>query len=366
MKVADRNSGIELLKVLAIYLIIISHVTTTLNGIINIDIASADIQYNILAIFRHFGPLGNAVFWISSCWFLIKSSSFSKKKCVSLVVQIWLVSVIILTISCIIISGRIELDDIISSLFPTIFATNWYMTCYLLLYMLHPALNSLIACLNKKGLFRISMTMFVLYFGIAFVHREAFFISSVILWITIYFMIAYIQTYLQESSRHIGYNVFLLFLGCMGMIGIPALLNFLGLRFAFISSKVLFGASETNPFLLIVAISLFNLARNAHFSSAVVNYISKHSMLIYIIHENIILRKYFRPDIVRSVYERYGDSCVVLQVLAQAAIILVFSLICAIVFDKTAKKLADKISREVYLVLKKYYLMLERYFLMLK
>lgn len=71
-----RNSGIELLKLFAIFLIVISHVTQTLTSentyisynayVLNIVHATTNIQYLILVFFRHFGALGNSIFFGSS------------------------------------------------------------------------------------------------------------------------------------------------------------------------------------------------------------------------------------------------------------------------------------------------------------
>lgn len=84
----ERNSGIELLKIIAIVLIVISHVVYTLktvnpyisyNGyVVDLSIATADIWKFILAIFSYFGALGNSIFFICSAWFLLRSSKYNK------------------------------------------------------------------------------------------------------------------------------------------------------------------------------------------------------------------------------------------------------------------------------------------------
>lgn len=78
-----RDSGIELLKIFAIFVIVINHTVQSLtneaynipnNGfVIDISRATTNIQCILLQIFRHFGVLGNSVFFICSAWFLLKS-----------------------------------------------------------------------------------------------------------------------------------------------------------------------------------------------------------------------------------------------------------------------------------------------------
>ena len=80
----ERESGIELYKVIAIFLIVLSHVIQTLTepnyvlGIgegtfINIATATTDLDVLLLALFRICGALGNNMFFICSAWFLVNS-----------------------------------------------------------------------------------------------------------------------------------------------------------------------------------------------------------------------------------------------------------------------------------------------------
>ena len=85
-----RDSGIELLKVIAILLIVISHVVQTLSSenpligysdyILDLSCATKEMQLVILMIMRHFGALGNSIFFICSTWFLLDSKIVSVKK----------------------------------------------------------------------------------------------------------------------------------------------------------------------------------------------------------------------------------------------------------------------------------------------
>ena len=79
MSIKKRNSSIELLKVFAIIIIIISHSVpygasySNYDGFIDINVASSNINVVLLAIIRYFGQIGNAIFIICSSWFLVDS-----------------------------------------------------------------------------------------------------------------------------------------------------------------------------------------------------------------------------------------------------------------------------------------------------
>lgn len=225
-----RDSGIELLKIFAIFVIVINHTVQSLtneaynipnNGfVIDISRATTNIQCILLQIFRHFGVLGNSVFFICSAWFLLKSKNWNKKKWLFMVIEIWVVSIVIFIITYIILHGNISIGIIISSLFPTTFGNNWYMTCYLLFYPIHPILNSIVNMMNQRQLFRSTLVMVFLYVFMNFINCSWFFSSAIILWITIYFAIAYMQKYLMSFVDNIRENIILFIIGVIGFIGI--------------------------------------------------------------------------------------------------------------------------------------------------
>lgn len=179
-----RESGIELLKILAIFIIVISHVVKTLtvkypevpnyDYMIDVSRATNDIRNIICLIFRYFGVWGNSIFFICSSWFLLKSKGFKKRKWLFMLAEIWVISVIILIITYLILNGGISNKIILKSFFPTLFMNNWYMTCYLLFYPIHPILNKVIYSMNKVQLFRSSMGLAIVYIILNFIDGEWF------------------------------------------------------------------------------------------------------------------------------------------------------------------------------------------------
>lgn len=370
-----RDSGIELLKIFAIFVIVINHTVQSLtneaynipnNGfVIDISRATTNIQCILLQIFRHFGVLGNSVFFICSAWFLLKSKNWNKKKWLFMVIEIWVVSIVIFIITYIILHGNISIGIIISSLFPTTFGNNWYMTCYLLFYPIHPILNSIVNMMNQRQLFRSTLVMVFLYVFMNFINCSWFFSSAIILWITIYFAIAYIQKYLMSFVDNIRENIILFIIGVIGFIGIILITDICGLYSQVLSDKVMRWVNNCNPFLLAMSIAMFNIARNIHFKNRFINYISKLSLLIYIIHENIILRTYFRPAMWNYVYKRFGYSDVIQWVFIISFIIFIFGILCSILYVLTLQRFVNKVSGKLYEVVRIKYLLFEKFCLMI-
>ena len=368
-QVGRRDSGIELLKIFAIFFIVISHVVQTLTSenrnlpyssyIIDISRATTDIQNIILLFFRYFGIWGNSLFFICSTWFLLKSRVYKKKKWFFMFIEIWVVSIVILMITYILLHGNISKNILIKSIFPTLFGNNWYLTCYLLFYPIHPFLNRVIKQMNKTELFRVASCLSVLYIFLDFIKADWFFPSILILWLTIYFIMSYMQKYLMKYADNLKWNILLLVLNFACFVSIVLLTEVGGLHFSFLSGKMMHWINNCNPFLIFMSIAMFNIARNIHFKNRFINYISGLSLLIYIIHENLILRTYYRPAIWNYVYNNYGYDYVVGWVFILTIIIFFFGVFVAAIYAETIQKIMVIISDRIYSILKKNYLRIE-------
>lgn len=154
-----RDSGVELLKIITVILIVISHVVLTLtteneyipynNYLLDCTHATTSGTILLLAGMRHFGALGNWIFFVASAWFLLDSTKASGKKMMGMLLDIWVISVLFLGIT-LLIRGEVGGKLFLFSLFPTTFENNWYLTCYLLFYPIHPYLNRLISAMTAK------------------------------------------------------------------------------------------------------------------------------------------------------------------------------------------------------------------------
>lgn len=348
-----RNSGVEILKIIAIFLIVISHVTQTLytinpafpsDYVLEVKYASKNIQHLILTWFSTFGSQGNLIFLVSSAWFLLDSKKNNSKKITYILFDVWIISVFFLIVFKILNIYPIGLKEIIKSIFPTIFALNWYITCYLLLYLIYPYLNEIIYKRTKAELLTCVFIMFVLYQGINYIHYGHFFPSSLIEFIVVYFEIAYIKLYLKKYSQNIKINVIILLLS---IIAIPILIiftNFLGMNITFFQDKLQHWGGNHCPFILINSICLFNIFNNIKFHSKIINFISSLSLLIYIFHENYFVREYLRPNIWIYIYKNYGYNNVVLINLLISIFIFVISIFVSILYKVLLQPKLYKIS----------------------
>lgn len=349
----ERKSGIELLKIISILLIVISHVSQTVGsgspalGGLDSNIATTNPQYIILMLFRHFGALGNITFFICSAWFLCEGDKKRNgEKILRIVLDVWIISIVYLLVF--IIAGEdLSIQDIIKSIFPTIFSNNWYITSYLMLYAIFPYLNWIIRKMSKKELLTVNIVAFLLYYGVGYVYNSAFFASKFILFIVMYFFVAYIKQYMGNIFMNKKWNLCLLFLGIGGYIGIALATNFLGLRISFLSTRVLHWSSMSSPFLLFVGIALFQIFRTKQFVNVGINRVAGLSLFVYLFHENILLRRYFRPRVFYYIYTNFGYQNIVLWVLGFAIILFIVAILISFFYQITVQKWSGRFAKKV-------------------
>lgn len=347
VKKASRNSSIELLKIFAIVIIVLSHVTQDLIGsgqayLISPN-ATADPSALVILLLRSFsGIFGNSIFFICSAWFLLEEDRVSKTKLAKMLSDIWFISVAICLIVLVLRRGRIGGELLIREFFPTLFSNNWYTTCYLLFYLIHGFLNKIIKSLDQSGLLLSASVLAFLYLFCNFIKMEVFYSSDLIIWVAIYFVIAYCKFYLPDALCHTKRNLFLSVGGLAAHALLVAGTNFLGLHIPAFANKPLHWMSNCNPFLLLSAFCLFNLVRQTRLENKAVNYLSKLSLFIYIIHENRLFITYYRPALWPFVYEKFGYDHLFMWVFVLTLGLFLFSAAASILYHHTLEKLAAR------------------------
>ena len=364
----QRNSSIEAFKIFAIVLIVISHVVQTLesngNGFISfsgygisLSEATTDNQQLTVALLRYSGILGNTIFFVCSAWFLLDSTIVRKQKILHMFADMWTVSVVILLIVLALKKGKLNGSLILRSLLPATMENNWYVNCYILFYAIHPMLNRLIHSLSKRTMLRVTLSMITLYLILSFITLltrnimrigSVFFSSKLIVWIVIYFIIAYFKLYANKAAESIPANIVLVTVGFIGFYGLVILTNTIGLKMELFRNILQIWNVAYNPFLIALVICLFLLIRRIRFCSNTVNYISKLSLFIYIIHENILLRTLYRPMLWNYVHENYGYTHILYWAVVIAAMVFVFGFIASVLYKETLHRLVALLCDKSY------------------
>lgn len=355
-----RQSGIELLKIIAMFLIVTSHIVQCIGETqLNINAASSSPSVSLLSVFFHFGVLGNDIFFLCSAWFLLDQNSYSHQKWWFLLVEAWSVSVIFLILTLLLRHGDVAGQVFVKSLFPTTFGNTWYITCYLLFYPLHPILNKIINAMSRKMLFRSVFILTILYVGINSIYRGLLYYSNLLMWIVLYFIMAYLKKYKEHFMNSSTKNLFLFTGSLFGFVICFLLLRFLGFHVSFLQNRMLYWSQINNPFIIAMSLSLLNLARKGVFQNGLINYLSSLSLLVYLAQSNLSVKAYWRPYLVDHVLSRFGTDHIISAVFGMSTLVFVLALAFGFLYNLLIAPAVKKCSSALYHSLRRLYLSLE-------
>lgn len=326
MQAKERNSNIELLRIIMMLLIIahhyIAHGNFQLPSYITINTIFLDCLY-------WGGKTGINIFILITGYYMI-NSSFKISKIVRIWVDLFIYSVTITAIFMIIGKHPISLFNIMKSILPFSFGAHNYISTYLMLYCMIPFLNKAIHSIDKKMLERLMIFMFVILSLIPTV--MSVFIGwvnntySYLFWmIFVYIVGAYIKLYKYK----ININKKIICLNVIVSIGICILLTTLMGQIPAIR-KYYFVENVNLVPIVYAAISIFVFVLNTkNFSNKVINYIASSVLAVYLIHDDILIRNYVWTNIFKG-YKLIQHTIFMVNIIVS----VIFIFVVCIIIDK--------------------------------
>lgn len=351
-----RDSNIELLKVIAIIIIVFAHNAPESNNVFLrgevpflFDTAIATRDWKKLFIIFNFymAQLANCIFYVCSSFFLVDDNNTKIKKILHIWVDVFFFSALYAIIL------KIVYPEIASSVFakqflPISLTSYGFISCYLVLYAIHPLLNKIIYSFSKRTLAGIIIAGVVAYCLVDFViPGDSFFYSGLIGAAIIYCIVAYMKLYLKEYCAKLKLNFLVLLANMVLLIVLILVSDYLGLKINALSHIMKHWRSFRNPLIFLCALSLFNIFRKLKFENKYVNCISSCSLLIYVIHENPLFREYVRTDYFGWVYRTFTYEHLLMWDTVLAVLSFLGSLLIALLYKRTIQPLLYKICDKV-------------------
>ncbi len=289
-----RNSNIELLRIIAMLLIIGGHVVRFgTSSIGNYDITKwyGGTDFAIGNLIYAFCIVAVNVYVLISGYFGIK---FSLHKLIRLECLILFYSFLLLAAGLYL--GWIHLLQIPAYILPTLSSKWWFITTYMVLCLMSPLLNHIVDQTSKKQLKSIVFAGFLLFYVWAtlsytfnFKQLVPSFGGNIINFVVLYFTGRYIRLYYKDNLSSWQYLVYFLLL-TLGMYAIQLCFSHI-LGFAFASFS-----NDDSAFVFASAVCLFLGFKNLSFTVNWVNRLATYALAVYIIHMNNIVM----PFIIRS------------------------------------------------------------------
>lgn len=277
-----RNSNIEILRLLLMVAIMGWHVMLHGMGFSSIDEGSN--QMNIkesleIILTALFAPATYCFMFISGYYGL----KFTLNKLISLEVCLILCSLFTLILSYYLFD-IFSIRNLFYSLIPVSTMKWWFMTCYMLLFLLTPIFNSGIEAINKKS-FSFILLSLIIYHILSFLLFKENSGSNFLGLLTIFLIGRYCNIYKINVKRN---NAMLIFLSCWLL-----LVFLLFLCFFYCKMLVLKLLNYNTPLIMIMSVMAFYFVKNLKpIYSCRINEVLKSTLFIYLISEGLGMHFY--------------------------------------------------------------------------
>lgn len=315
----SRESNFELLRVIAMILILFSHFAG--HGYFQYVSDKLFIPLNniFFAFLLPFGKLGVILFILITGYFLINSNA-KIKSFLNLFFQTLIYSTSILIIF--LLNGvNVSHKDILASIMPVTHSIYWFITAYLILYILIPIINKFLKIVEKKNYETLLLAILTILY--LFIHNN---ISS---FIYLYILGSYIRKSVfplnKLKMKHCIYILCSLFIFLILYVcfKIPYCTNFEQI------SRVMHKLTVIHsPILLISSVCIFNIIKNLKFdTNPVINSIAISVLPVYLIHENFLVRPLLWENVMKILNQINSNIFLLLGIFIIVIIFINFILI---------------------------------------
>lgn len=328
---SNRNSAVELLRILAMLMIVLSH--ACVHG--GFDFTKEHTFFNKFIVqCGNLGNLGVDIYVIITGYFLCMREK-SGKSLSKLFVQIWFYSIILFVVCWIGFSYTYSFMELQMVFFPTLCAEYWFFTAYVVLIILSPYLNILIRESTQKQLKSAIGWMVFLWVIIPTFALQHMYGSEIPQFVMFYIIGAYFRKYPDNCFKQKKVRFGIAISSFVLLFSSTFILNFLGTKMEIFQNKGTMFYGRNSLLVLGCAVGLFSIAiMGKKFYSKLINTIAGCTFGIYLIHDNLIVRKILWKEIL-PVANYINSPFLIFIMLGAVIVVFVFCLLIELLRQKT-------------------------------
>ena len=286
---SGRRSNIELLRIIAILMIVAHHFA--LYSDLTYPAGTVSVSRFWVDLLLAGGKTGTCIYVLITGYFLVDSKSFKPSRLVKMWLHVFFYSLLIYLI----LSGTGIIDfsanGLLKSMLPISFNHYWFATAYFLLYLFYPFINILINNLSKKQY----ITLLVVFFLILSIiptlldlaYIKNFFVNFVFFYCIGGFIKRHVDPDKTSSGQCFAVSVILIVLTA----STPSIFSFASTMNAPLDSySYHFYENTSLPIILISVFMFMGSVKCRIRDNRFVNTVAKCCFGIYLIHENPNLR----------------------------------------------------------------------------
>lgn len=341
-----RNSNIELLRIISMFMIVLSH-SSVHSGIVYNTVPLSFNKY-IMECFI-LGNLGVIIFMMISGYYMINNKKIVLSKLFKILFQVLFYSIIIYTITCILKINTFSKKELLKVLLPISFKQYWFITVFIIIYLFSPFMNKLLNSLTKKE-YQCLLVLELLIFSLMRMITTNDYYGNELIQLTCFYCLGgYLGKYNVDFLKNKRNNYLTIIISSIIMFGSILILELLGLKYNMILNHTTYLLYRTSIFAIIFSISLVALfANKTVFYNKVINTISGTTFGIYLIHENGYLRNYIWTKIFK-INEMFYKPYLVFYVLT--SVIIVFT-VCSLI-EYLRQKICNQNIKNICLIIDK-------------
>ena len=284
-----RNSSFELLRIIAMLLIVANHYRTYGRYFSSVE----DIGLNtfFLNVFEMFGSPACSLFALITGYFMINVNTKEKyyRRIIPTVLELYFYQILIFGVVAVTGISDIGFMNILELLFPFMHG-NWYVAYYIILFFLIPFINPFLNGLNKRVYQKLLFTVLMIYTVLPTIMFRGWKFSEVDFFLVMYLIGAYIKLHVNCTYPN-RYNLFIslafAFVSILSVGIIMYLAKLSGSEYVFINSIYLSNYESITS--MGFAVFLFLYFSRLNFSNKLVDIVGKATLGVYLIHDNSLL-----------------------------------------------------------------------------
>lgn len=280
-----RKSNIELLRIVAMGLIVLSHYATHSPARSYADGFVGNAALDCLSL----GVLGVDLFVMITGYF-VSASGFRSSSFFRTLVKTYAYGLLLATVAFLFL-GASPLVCARTLVPGSIGTQQWFIAPYLLMYLFAPVLNYLLHGVSRDSLKRLLILSAVCFSVLPGFFKIDFMMSRFVWFCFLYVVAAYYRMYGFDIVRvHAGS----LFVGSIAAaLGLTVVARFVGGYISFVGSHATFFLTAYSPLLLIASVALLELFSRLEIQNDLVNKIASATFGVYLIHDNELMRDVF-------------------------------------------------------------------------
>ncbi len=349
MKAIKRNSNIELLRIISILLIIISHYSVHSSVITN----NLPMGFNRL-LFENavLGNIGVIIFILITGYYLISNEKpFKLKKFLNLYLEVLFYSSIFYFIFILLGREKITVLGLLHNLIPISHVSYWFMSVYLIMYLFSFYINKFLNSLNREEHFRfILISLIILTIGS--ITYSLYYINELVQFIIFYSIGGYLKKYPDNKLNQTKKNYIILFITIILLILSTILIDLLSKKHAIYIGLSSYYYSRNSILSILFSISIFNIfILRKEKSNKIINFISQYVLGVYLISDNNYVRSILWTELLNVPKYAYS-KLLIFHLLFSVIVVFVVCIFIEFIRKNTIEKiyspLIEKIDRKFH------------------